>query len=293
MLDQYHFGEVKRLNPESPMPLINITWSETRLWGSANVAANIVSLGASCALIWNIGKDWNADIIATNCKSSGIDLYPIITDQSTITKVRYIETTYNQQVLRADFEEYVTITQDQIRNILDTIQEINPDIIVCSDYSKWMLSSDLIKALCGSFSDKKLLVDTKPIKVENYSHMYVLKPNFKEFKEMIGLNIENTSERIIEHARNLLQTLQVENIIVTRGKEWAIIISHNGSVSSLSTQAQKVFDVSWAGDTFLAGMAVKLNEWLSLSDAVIYGNKASGVAVGKVGTSVVYKHEVI
>ena len=290
ILDQYHFWEVKRLNPESPMPLINIHTSESRLWGAANVAANIQWLWGNCLLIGNIGNDMSGKIIKNLCDQYQVTYTPIITDAPTITKVRYIETTYNQQILRADFEEKVAIGAEQIHQVLETLHSFSPEIIVCSDYTKWVLWLEMITMITTHFPDKILLVDTKPGKIGLYKNVYVYKPNFKEFREMIWVAIENNDTDIEKYGIAFAEKMQT-NLIITRGAKWASIIQKNGQIEHLPTQAQKVFDVSGAWDTFLAGIAVKLATWDTLKEAVKFGNHASGIAVSKIGTSIVTTEE--
>ncbi len=292
ILDQYHFGEVKRLNPESPMPLININKSEFRLGGAANVAANIITLGWDCVLIGNIGEDSHGDVIKKICTLYDIEFHPIMTEQPTISKARYIETTYNQQILRTDFEEAFSVDWGQIKAIIQQIKDANPDIIICSDYVKWVLQEDLIREISITFPNTKILVDTKPHKFMFYTNVFIFKPNFKEFKEVIGKDIENLDDEIALYGKSLAVQLNA-NVVVTRGSQWASIITQQWETTHLHTEAKTVFDVSGAGDTFLAGIAVKLNEWQSLENAVIFGNKASGVAVGKIGTALVGMEEVI
>ncbi len=291
ILDQYHFGQVKRLNPESPNPLLNIERSENRLWGAANVAANVVWLWASCTLLGNISQDSHGEAIVRLCGEYGLEFFPIITEQPTITKARFVETSYGQQLLRADFEEMIALTTEDMHTIIATIQRIDPDIIICSDYMKGVLHESLLSLLCENFADKKILVDTKPSKFALYKNIYLFKPNFKEFKEIVGQDVENDDAVIAHYGKSLAEQYR-SNFVITRWAKGATIISTKGEITHLHTEAQQVFDVSGAGDTFLAGMAVKLAEWATLSDAVLFGNKASAVAVSKIGTSVVKRQEV-
>jgi rfaE bifunctional protein kinase chain/domain len=290
ILDEYHLGNIKRLNPESPAPLFSINKTEYRLGGAANVAANIVGLWGDCTLIGNQGKDIRAEIIESMSENQNIDFIPMPTS-STIVKSRFIDTTYNQQLLRADQEEFIELNKKYIPQIIEAIESTDPSVIVCSDYTKWFLSKDLIQEICSTFADKKILVDTKPNKFEYYKNLHILKPNFKEFVEIIWKDIKNTDQEIEKYGKDLAQKLK-SNLIITRGEQGATLITLNNWIHHYHTEAQNVFDVSGAGDTFLAGIAVKINQWESLENAVIYGNKASGVAVSKIGTSIITQEEV-
>lgn len=125
ILDEYHFGTVKRLNPESPAPLFSTNNTEYRLGGAANVAANIVCLGGNCTLIGNQGKDLRAEIVENMCEKQNIDFIPMPTS-TTIVKTRYIDTTYNQQLFRADHEEFIKLNKKYIPQILEAIESVDP-----------------------------------------------------------------------------------------------------------------------------------------------------------------------
>ena len=135
ILDEYHFGTVKRLNPESPAPRFSIHNTEYRLGGAANVAANIVGLGGQCTLVGNKGQDIHAETVENICEAQDIDFIPMTT-ASTIVKSRFIDTTYNQQLLRADHEEFIQLDKKYISQIIEAIESTDPAIIVCSDYTK-------------------------------------------------------------------------------------------------------------------------------------------------------------
>lgn len=291
ILDEYHLGNIKRLNPESPAPLFSINKTEYRLGGAANVAANIIGLGGNCALIGNQGNDVHSTIVENMCETNKIDFIPMPTPQATIVKSRFIDTTYNQQLLRADHEEFIQLSKKYIPQIIEVINSIDPSLIVCSDYTKWFLDKELIQEICSTFTNKKILVDTKPNKFEYYKNLHILKPNFKEFVEIIWKDIKNTDQEIEKYGKDLAQKLK-SNLIITRGEQGATLVTLHNGIHHYHTEAQTVFDVSGAGDTFLAGIAVKINQGESLENAVIYGNKASGVAVSKIGTSIVSQQEV-
>lgn len=288
MLDQYHFGQVTRLNPESPNPLLEVTHTEHRLGGASNVAANLAAMGCQTVLIWPIGDDVHGEIVRSLCSKYHIELIDFPTVQPTITKTRFVETTYNQQLLRADFEEKIVFTQEQKKTIIGTIRDIHPAYTIAADYNKGVLSDELISAL-GEV-DTKLFVDTKSYKIRNYRNMFLLKPNFKEFREIIGASIPNTDQEIEKRGAELAKKLGC-HLVITRGKEGASWITPEGIYMHLSTDAQTVFDVSGAGDTFMAGLVRGLDKGMSMAEAVKLGNQASAIAVSKVGTTVVTQEE--
>jgi rfaE bifunctional protein kinase chain/domain len=284
MLDQYHFWRVERLNPESPNPLLTIQTTENRLWWAWNVAANLAAMGNKTLLIGQLWNDTNWSLIQHLCKQYDIQTHIFHTPQPTITKTRFVETTYNQQLLRADFEEKIYLSPQQEESIIATIQQTNAEYIIVADYNKWVISDTLIEQL--NRLPHKILLDTKSYKIEQFTNIFLLKPNFKELQEIIWYLIENTDEDIESHGIALAKKLWC-NIVITRWKEWASLITPDGTYLHLQTQAKTIFDVSGAGDTFSAGVITGLIQWMNLPDAVMLGNKASGIAVSKIGTSIV------
>ncbi len=296
MIDKYTFGDVKRLNPESPNPLLNVTKEELRLGWSANVAANISSLNWDCDLIWLVWDDENANIMTDLCKQNWIDFFWIkVKSFDTIVKQRFVENTYNQQLLRVDYEK-TNILEDEIKmfseNIIDLIKKWDYEVIVISDYNKWIISKYLIEELKKIAKEKniKLLADAKPKNYELFKDFYLIKPNFKEFCEMIWQEIENNDKEIEKYGAKFTKKMNT-NIVITRWKAWASLITKQGKYYHLETKAKKVFDVSGAGDTFIATIAYALENWYDLKDALKLWNKASGIVVEKVGTAVVTKEE--
>ena len=158
--------------------------------------------------------------------------------------------------------------------------------------NKWIINDDLILDI-KSFAQEnniRILADIKPFNAKLFSWVYLLKPNFKEFCEIIGQKIDNTEEQIVAHWSLFVQEMW-SNLVVTRWSKWAILIRTDWSSLSIPTQAQQVFDVTGAGDTFIATIAWALASGYDLDSAIVFGNTASGVVVGKVGTAVITKKE--
>jgi len=296
MLDKYTFWEVKRLNPEWPNPLLNVIKEEYRLGWSANVAANIASLNWKCKLIWVVWNDENRFTFESNVKKYNIDFYPIVLESyQTVVKQRFVENTYHQQLLRVDYEK-IEISEYEARriseNILEFIKNLKPKIIVISDYNKWILYKNWIDKLknVAKENDILLLADSKPKNYELFKDFYLIKPNFKEFCEIIWKEIENEDKQIEKYWMKFVKKMNI-NLVITRWAKWASLITKEGKCYHLKTEAKKVFDVSGAWDTFIATIAYALNQWYALIDAVKLANKASGIVVWKVGTAIVEKNE--
>ena len=291
MLDKFSYGRVNRLNPESPAPLIKIEREEYKLWGAANVAANIVSLGKRAVLVGRIGADEHGQIFQNLCREQGIDFEWIsYSGNPTITKVRIIETTYHQQLVRMDHENIVAVQNAQILEILSIISHSPPDLIVISDYDKGLITQDFAKLLIATWIS--VIADAKPGRLGWFHGALIVKPNFKEFSEHLGIKWENTDIFIEAHGKWLAQLLET-NLVITRSEHGASIIERWWEIQHIPTEAQDIFDVTGAGDTFIAAMAIALAEWETIADAARFGNRASGVVVGKVGTATVTREELL
>lgn len=293
MLDKYSYGSVKRLNPEWPNPLVNIDHEEYKLGGAANVAANISSLIGDVELIGIIWKDAHGEIFESLCKERNIVFYPIISWMPTITKQRFIENTYQQQLLRVDYEQKWIMTDQNTISVIDLLKKLHPEYIVFSDYNKWIISKNFVDWVKKYAQDNSvnILVDAKPNNLTYFAWVYLIKPNFKEFCQMIGNEeLSNTDEAIKEYGVPFVNTYKI-NLVITRWNKWATLITQDGQFYSLPTQAQQVFDVTGAGDTFLAAIVYALSQWQSLKSAVEIGNKASWIVVGKQWTATVTPNE--
>ena len=292
MLDKFRYGSVERLNPESPNPLLNIESEEEKLWWAANVAANISSLNWDTDLISIYWQDDNGKKLEELCSNYGINIHGIFTWDPTISKTRFIETTYNQQLLRVDREKISKLTEEMNDKIINIINKISPDRLVISDYNKWIISEDLIQKVKNNFDLDKILVDAKPANYKLFKWCYLIKPNFKEFCGMIWEeHLEDTNKNIEKYGKDLWNKMW-SNIVITRWANWVTLITKEWKITHISTEAQKVYDVTGAWDTFIAWLTIWLSQWLSLEDAMKLWNKASGVVVWKVWTAIITKEEI-
>lgn len=292
MLDKFSFWEVKRLNPEWPNPLLNISKEEYRLGWAANVWANIASLAWNCDLFWCIWDDLNWKTFLGLLNENNINFTNITKIFSTITKQRFIEKTYNQQMLRVDYEEKMVLNKENIDFITDKINKNNYSFLVISDYNKWVFTRELFEKLKEIWDKKwiKILVDSKPKNYEFISWVYLLKPNFKEFIEIIWKDLENTDENIEKYWIKLAK-IKNSNIVITRWAKWASLIELNWKITHTKTEVKQVFDVTGAWDTFISAVVYALFVWKNLQESIELGNKASSIVVWKVGTEKISKEE--
>ena len=283
MLDRYWFGEVERISPEAPVPVVRVAKREDRLGGAANVARNIVSLGARATLVGVVGDDEAGRRIAALAQQEGIDARLIVDPQlPTTLKMRVMGR--QQQLLRVDFEE----TPDG--GCLDTLRGdvealvAQHDMVVLSDYAKGALArvEGLVQA--ARAAGVPVLVDPKGHAYRRYVGATIITPNRAEMTDAVGR--WNTEAELEERAQRLRGELSLEALLVTRSEQGMTLFTDEGR-QHIDAQAHEVFDVSGAGDTVLAALAVTRAAGLPWFEAVKWANRAGGVVVGKLGTSVV------
>ncbi|MBC3931948.1 D-glycero-beta-D-manno-heptose-7-phosphate kinase [Undibacterium curvum] len=287
MLDRYWFGEVNRISPEAPVPIVRVERREERLGGAANVALNALALGAGAALMGVIGDDEAGNSIEGLLEKHHISSYLSRDAQiSTIIKLRVIGR--QQQLIRIDFEEKPT--DSVLRDKLNRFNALVPgfDVVVFSDYAKGSLVNVPAMLQLAKQQGKIVLVDPKGSDFSKYAGADLLTPNKSELKQIIG---DWTSEADLqEKAQNLRRSLNLRALLLTRSEEGMTLFTEN-TVTHVPAVAREVFDVSGAGDTVIATMAVMLANGMTLEDAVHIANRAGGIVVGKLGTATVTEAE--
>jgi rfaE bifunctional protein kinase chain/domain len=287
MLDRYWFGEVNRISPEAPVPVVRVERREERLGGAANVARNAAALGAQCALLGVVGADEagaNVERLLADCSiQSHLKRDEAI---STIIKLRVIGR--QQQLLRIDFED--APTDLVLRDKLSAFNTLLPDydVIVLSDYAKGSLVNVAAMIASAKAADKIILVDPKGDDFSPYAGATVLTPNKSEFKRIVGS--WHGEEQLTAKAQQLRQQLCLTALLLTRSEEGMTLYTDQGEIHE-HTLAREVFDVSGAGDTVIATMAAMLGAGMSLHGAASTANRAAGIVVGKLGTATVTKEE--
>lgn len=282
MLDKYIFGDVERISPEAPIPIVFVKKEKNVLGGAANVANNITALGAHAILIGIVGEDSAKEILISELKNNNINHNGIIIDKSipTIQKTRIIAR--NQQIVRLDVEVKDNNKEEEICNAIS--KYINEcDIIIVSDYAKGVITPKIMEHLFkeSSKNNKKVLIDPKPINKELYHGAYIIKPNKTEFEEMIGIKNLN----FIKEGQNICSKYD-SNIILTLGEKGMIIFDKTKKEpTSVPTKAREVYDVSGAGDTVIATIALSIASNASLVDSAIIATHAAAIVISKMGTA--------
>jgi D-glycero-beta-D-manno-heptose-7-phosphate kinase len=287
MLDRYWFGDVHRISPEAPVPVVKVEKSDERLGGAANVARNAVALGAQTTLLSVVGDDEPGQTIRRLLESAGIRTsLHVDTAFKTTIKLRVIGR--QQQLLRIDFEEtpsheVLTGKLSEFKRLLD-----EADVVILSDYGKGGLTHIAAMIDAAFAAGKKVLVDPKGEDYSRYTGATVLTPNRSELRQVVGG--WNSEAELITKAQKLRRELGLEALLLTRSEDGMTLFTESGEVN-MKAQAREVFDVSGAGDTVIATLAALLGGGASLADAAALANKAGGIVVGKLGTAVVTPQE--
>lgn len=283
MLDRYWFGEVDRISPEAPVPVVRVARREDRLGGAANVARNIAALGAQASLLGVVGADEAGEKVGRLADEAGIHAR-LVVDPGMHTTLKMRVLGRQQQLLRVDFEEgpgpgSLDGLESQARELIG-----RHDMLVVSDYAKGALAH--VERLIAAAREARVpvLVDPKGHAYRRYRGASIITPNRAEMQEAVGhWADEDDLER---RAQKLRRELELDALLVTRSEQGMTLFTEAGRQHT-ATHAQEVFDVSGAGDTVLATLAVTRAAGLDWFDAVLWANRAGGVVVGKLGTSVV------
>jgi len=289
MLDRYWFGNVDRISPEAPVPVVRITRTEERLGGAANVARNVTALGAQAGLLAVIGADEAGSQLNTLIAGAGITPH-VHADRKISTTVKLRVVGLRQQMLRIDFEQQPD--EEVLLAHLDQFSALLPeyDVVVLSDYGKGGLSHIQQIIERARQASKPVLVDPKGDDYARYAGATLVTPNRTELREVVGR--WKSEGDLEERAQQLRQDLKLGALLVTRSEEGMTLFTDDGAWS-VPTQALEVYDVSGAGDTVIAVLAVMLAAGGSLREAVTIANRAGGLVVGKLGTSTVTYEELL
>ena len=291
MLDKYLEGHVNRLSQEAPIPIVEIKSERYVPGGASNVASNIASLGGKVTIIGSVGNDHAKDILSDELVRLGADIDFIVANKQTTQKIRVIG--QKQQIVRIDYEENNPLDEKHQDELIDKIKANigRSDVVVISDYAKGLLSRRIITEIidmCNK-NNKPVIVDPKPKHKSFYSKATLITPNIKEALEMSNMIIECEDDFI--RLGETLKSETMSNVLITRGSEGMSLFEMDGSSTHIPTKAKEVFDVSGAGDTVVAALALSIASGADLKKASIIANYAAGIVVGKFGTSTVSLEE--
>lgn len=293
MLDEYVWGEVARISPEAPVPVVNIRRRSHAPGGAANVAAGVAALGGRALVGGAVGDDAAAAAMRDALTTTGVEPEGLVVDPSrpTTTKTRVIA--HAQQVVRTDFEDRSPLPAAVEGELLEWMRRRLPeaDAVVISDYRKGVVSAAVAQGIiaAAAAAGKPVVVDPKGLDYANYRGATVITPNAHDAAQAANVHMENEDD-LLKAARRLSELCGDAALLITRGAAGMTLFAGNGRIE-VPAEARSVYDVTGAGDTVVAVLAVALGRGLPLVDAVGLANTAAGIVVGKVGTSTVTLEE--
>ncbi|MBW2974417.1 D-glycero-beta-D-manno-heptose-7-phosphate kinase [Candidatus Woesearchaeota archaeon] len=281
MLDKYIFGKVERISPEAPVQVVEVKQEKYLPGGAANVANNIAALNGNATMVGIVGKDNESGILVDELKKRGINTEGIFIDaeRPTTQKVRILG--QKQQLLRIDYEKRDYMGKELEDNILKFIRKdiSNTHAVIISDYAKGVITKSLAEEIKKIAKDKIIIIDPKPRHKGFCKDVSLVTPNLKEAREMSFKE------------ENLIKELN-SPVLITKGEKGMSLYEKDGSVTNIPAKAKEVYDVSGAGDTVVATVALALSSNATLKQAALLANHAAGITVGKVGTSTVSIEEI-
>jgi D-beta-D-heptose 7-phosphate kinase / D-beta-D-heptose 1-phosphate adenosyltransferase len=292
MLDEFVYGEVSRISPEAPAPVIAVQRSETDIGGAGNVARNIVSLGARCIFVGLVGEDAAGATLKAELGRESLIESVLVCDPSrpTTRKVRFVSEHFSTHMLRADWESTAPASVATEQQLIDAILPLLPraDIVLLSDYAKGVLTARVIRNVIDAARKlgKRVIVDPKSPNLAIYRGATLLKPNRKEFAEATRSRLD-TDQSIADGAHEIMQLADCEAVLVTQSEHGMTLVPRNGEVIHVPGLPVRVRDVSGAGDTVAAVIAVTLAAGADWEAALRMANAAAAVAVSKQGAAVV------
>nr|WP_321259951.1 D-glycero-beta-D-manno-heptose-7-phosphate kinase [uncultured Pseudodesulfovibrio sp.] len=297
MLDHYLIGNVDRISPEAPVPVVNVNKESVVLGGAGNVGRNIADLGGAPLLISVVGDDRDGALLDDLCNEAGIETR-IIRDANrpTTKKTRIIA--HNQQVVRVDHELAIPLCDEAYNELFTILESVVNDypVVILSDYGKGFISRtfmDRFMALVDTCSVRpQVLVDPKTVNYDLYQGVDLLTPNTKEAGEGALMTVTDR-ESVLEAGEALFKRLNCNNLLITLGPDGMALFEGKDSVSHIPTFARKVFDVTGAGDTVIATTALALSAGFDLLTSCTLANYAAGVVVAQVGAATTRPEELL
>jgi D-beta-D-heptose 7-phosphate kinase/D-beta-D-heptose 1-phosphate adenosyltransferase len=286
MLDEYVTGAVERISPEAPVPVVRVKESDHRLGGSANVARQAAALGASVSLAGVVGDDDSGARLLRLCNAADIDTRAVIVlaERRTTRKLRVLG--HSQQMLRLDWEDVSACATDTtVRMVSKLAEGPRPDVIIFSDYAKGVLTTETLAGIVGLRGAAPVVVDPKHRDFTRYRGATAVTPNLRELESAVGETIDaDDTAAIAGAARRLIETARLGSIVVTLGQRGVLVIPSEGPEIAVPAVRREVYDVTGAGDTATAVLALALAAQANLLQAAQLANAAAGVSVGHVGS---------
>jgi rfaE bifunctional protein kinase chain/domain len=296
MLDEFIFGRVRRISPEAPVPVVEVEKQTLALGGAGNVVSNLVALGANPVPLGVIGNDTDAERMRLAFARSGVNPESLVVDAKRPTTLKTRIIAHNQQVVRADRENRKPISmaiEDRIVAVFRREIE-KSDAVIVSDYSKGLLTARLLAEVLPLAREREMTVclDPKTRSFVNYQPVTIITPNHQEASEAAGIAIED-EQSLTQAGQHILDSIDCRAALITRGEEGMALFTDDGAVTHIPTVAREVYDVTGAGDTVIATLALALATGATFVESAVLANHAAGVVVGKLGTATVTREELL
>ncbi|MGE0129462.1 MAG: D-glycero-beta-D-manno-heptose-7-phosphate kinase [Blastocatellales bacterium] len=296
MLDEFIWGEVRRISPEAPVPVVEVKRETWHLGGAGNVVSNLLELGAQAVPIGVVGDDEAAKMLRDRFAERKAETDGIITDSSRPTTRKTRVVAHSQQMVRADRENRSPVSNTVEDRIITAFNQAlsGADAVIISDYDKGLLTPSVLRAVIESaqFQNKIICLDPKIRNFAHYRDVDVITPNQIEAERASGVEITGESS-LIAAARRIRDLIACKNVLITRGEHGMSMLNVEGETTHIPTVAREVYDVTGAGDTVIAALTLALASGANLNESAIIANHAAGVVVGKVGTAAVSRDELL
>ena len=297
MLDEFVWGDVTRISPEAPVPVVDVQRESVHLGGAANVLANLISLGARASVTGVVGVDAAGERIRAALRGTGAsqtdDLLIADANRPTTTKTRIIA--HNQMVVRADRERRSPVDDAIAARIVSLVSEAlkNADALVISDYDKGVVTPGILsKVLPLAYERVPVLIDPKLRNFDSYRPATLVTPNHHEALRLTNIE-EDTDESLTRAAQLIRRRITCDAVLITRGDRGMMLLEGKQEPVFVETAAREVYDVTGAGDTVIATLAAALAAGASMIEAAMLANHAAGIVVGKIGTETASVDEIL
>jgi rfaE bifunctional protein kinase chain/domain len=293
MIDEYIWGNVSRISPEAPIPVVEVHKEELKPGGAANVILNLIAMGAKVYCAGVVGADANAKKLKKYFEEHNVDAEAVVEDTERPTTIKTRVIAHNQQVVRIDKEKKLPLSAAITKKILTKISSVigGIDGIILSDYNKGMLTKEIVDAIMEKAHGKIVTVDPKPQNMKMFINTTLITPNKKEASGATGIEF-HTEKDIIEAGLRLKNELNIKAVLITRGEEGMSLFEDSG-ISHVQTLAREVYDVTGAGDTVISVATLALCAGADFQQAAVLSNVAAGISVGEVGVYAVKPAELL
>ena len=294
MLDRYLTGSVERISPEAPVPVVRVEAERWALGGAGNVAANVVALGAQCDVVGGVGPDLEGQLLRDRLQGRGVGVTGLVELDDRPTTVQTRIMARHQHVTRVDREDSSDISELQAGRLAEAVRRLRPsaEAIAVEDYNKGVLVTSLIRAtlLAGKEGSIPTVVDPKRLRFFDFSEATVFKPTSRELEDALGERLQPDDPEWMNEVR---ERLGCQTLLLTLGESGMAVQSRGTEYMRVPTVAREVYDVSGAGDTVTAVMAVALAVDATHLEAAVLANHAAAVEVGKAGVATVSPEEIL